>query len=257
MYKLLVIDDEPFVRKGIVSLIPFEELGVGKIFEAENGAIGLEIVKEEEPDIILCDINMPKINGLEFAKEVKALKPWIKIVIITGYDYFEYAKQAVKIGVEDYILKPVSKQDVYEIVANVIKKIESEGTLKEVYKTIETHKNSEETGVDTTGYKERIDRVINEYISSEDLSLAFLADKLGLSMSYLSSLFKKIYGTPFSDYILNVRLEKSKILLLTTSLKNYEIAEAIGIADPNYFSTLFRKRFGDSPNKFKKKVQGK
>ena len=78
MYKLLVIDDEPFVRRGIVSLIPFEELGVGEIFEAANGEKGLEIVKEHEPDIVLCDINMPKLNGLEFSKEVKSIKPWIK-----------------------------------------------------------------------------------------------------------------------------------------------------------------------------------
>lgn len=257
MYKLLVIDDEPFVRRGIVSLIPFEELGVGEIFEAANGEKGLEIVKEHEPDIVLCDINMPKLNGLDFSKEVKAIKPWIKIAMITGYDYFEYAKQAVKIGVEDYVLKPVSKQDVMEVIANLIKKIEEESTLKEVMKTIEATKSSDDIGLDSSGYKEQIDKVINEFLSSEDFSLTFLADKLGLSVSYLSSLFKKIYGIPFSDYILNERLEKSKLLLLSTSLKNYEIAEQVGIIDPNYFSTLFRKKFGDSPNKYKKKIQGR
>lgn len=257
MYKLLVIDDEPFVRRGIVSLIPFEELGVGEIFEAANGEKGLEIVKEHEPDIVLCDINMPKLNGLDFSKEVKKIKPWIKIAIITGYDYFEYAKQAVKIGVEDYVLKPVSKQDVMEVIANLIKKIEEEAMLKEVLKTIEAAKNSDDIGLDTSGYQEQINKVISQYLSSEDFSLTFLADKLGLSVSYLSSLFKKIYGIPFSDYVLNERLEKSKLLLLSTSLKNYEIAEQVGIIDPNYFSTLFRKKFGDSPNKYKKRIQGR
>ncbi len=86
----------------------------------------MEIVKKEEPDIILCDINMPKINGLDFSKEVKANWPWIKIAIITGYDYFEYAKEAVKIGVEDYVLKPVSKDDVQEVIQKLVLKIQED-----------------------------------------------------------------------------------------------------------------------------------
>lgn len=255
--KLLVIDDEPLVRRGIVSLIPFEELGIEKVLEAENGQKGLEMVGQEEPDIILCDINMPKLNGLDFSKEVKAKWPWIKIAIITGYDYFDYARQAVKIGVEDYVLKPISKNDVYEIVASLINRIQEEGKLKEVYKTIEKETDtSESDAYDATGYKEQIDKLLQEAISSEELSLTWLADQLALNDNYLSTLFKKLYNVPFSDYVMNMRLEKAKILLLTTSMKNYEIAERIGIVDPNYFSTLFRKKYGDSPNKYKKKIQG-
>jgi len=251
--KLLVIDDEPLVRRGIVSLIPFDELGIERVLQAGNGAKGLEIVKEEEPDIVLCDINMPKLNGLDFAKEVKANWPWIKIAIITGYDYFDYARQAVKIGVHDYVLKPVSKQGVYEIVAGIIGKIQEEGALKEVYKTLE--KEMKDGGEAAKGYKEQIDKIIEEMLSSEDLSLTYLANQLGLNDNYLSTLFKKLYDVPFSEYVLSKRLDKSKRLLLATDLKNYEVAERVGIYDPNYFSTLFRKRFGDSPNKYKKKYR--
>ncbi len=253
--KLLVIDDEPLVRRGIVSLIPFEELGIGKVLEAENGARGLELVEAEEPDIILCDINMPKLNGLDFSKKVKKRWPWIKIAIITGYDYFDYARQAVKIGVEDYVLKPISKNDVYEIVAGLTNKIREESKLKEVYKA--TFKIEEEVQVmDGAGYKEKIDQFIGEHLSSEDLSLSWLAEELSLNDNYLSTLFKKLYGVPFSEYVVNLRLEKSKILLLTTNLKNYEIAGRIGISDPNYFSTLFKKKYGSSPGKYRKKIQG-
>ncbi len=253
--KLLVIDDEPLVRRGIVSLIPFDELGIEKVLEAENGAKGLEIVEAQEPDIILCDINMPKINGLDFSKKVKEGWPWIKIAIITGYDYFDYARQAVKIGVEDYVLKPISKNDVYEIVASLINKIKEEGKIKEVYKvTLKAEKESQT--LDSLGYKEQIDQLIGSHMASEDLSLSWLAEELALNDNYLSTLFKKLYGIPFSDYVVNMRLEKSKILLLTTNLKNYEIAERIGIGDPNYFSTLFKKKYGSSPGKYRKKIQG-
>jgi two-component system response regulator YesN len=120
MYRLLVVDDEPLVRKGVVTLISFEELGIAEVMEASNGEEALEKVHSFDPHIILCDINMPKLNGLEFARFVKNEKPWIKIGIITGYDYFDYAKQALKIGVEDYILKPVSKQDIYEVLNKLV-----------------------------------------------------------------------------------------------------------------------------------------
>lgn len=250
--KLLVIDDENFVRKGIVSLIPYDEIGIESVFEADNGQSGLEIVKNEEPDIILCDINMPKINGLDFSKEVKANWPWIKIAIITGYDYFDYARQAVKIGVEDYVLKPVSKNDVIEIIHNMIDKINEDKKIKEVYSAI----HESEVEEDVTGYQKQISHIIEERLSNEEFSLSLLADEIGLSSSYLSTLFKKLFGTTFSDYLLHQRLEKSKILLLTTELKNYEIAEKVGISDSNYFSTLFKKHYGDSPGQYKRKIQG-
>lgn len=253
MYRLLVVDDEPFVRKGILSLIPFEQLGINETYEASNGKEAWEKVMEVEPHVILCDINMPKLNGLDFSRQVKERYPWIKIGLITGYDYFDYAKTAVKIGVEDYVLKPVSKQDVIEVLSNLIKKIEQDTTIEVVYKSIRSEQ--QDSGEpDPTGYKKKIDAVIDTYISEPDLSLSLLGDRLGLSISYLSSLFKKIYGIPFQDYILQARLEKSKMLLLTTALKNYEIAEKVGIADPNYFSTLFRKKYGVSPKQYKQKI---
>jgi len=255
MYRLLVVDDEPLVRKGVVTLIPFSKLGISEVMEASNGEEALESVRNFKPHIILCDINMPKLNGLELAKIVKEEKPWIKIGMITGYDYFDYAKQALKIGVEDYILKPISKQDVYEVLVNLITKIQQEESMKEVYKTI--HKeNNQNSEIDGTGYKKQILESIEMNLNEEDFSLSVLAYELGLTNSYLSSLFKKIFGIPFQDYILNERLEKGKVLLLSTALKNYEIAEKIGISDPNYFSTLFRKKYGKSPNQYKKKVMG-
>lgn len=256
MYQLLVIDDESFVRRGIVTLIPFEQLGIDQVFEASNGQEAIDLVREKEIQLILCDINMPKINGLDLAKMVKEEKPWIKIAMITGYDYFDYAKQALKIGVEDYILKPVSKSDVYEALANLIKKIEQDATLREMLHHVQTVQH-EPVELDSTGYKKKIDAVIEAKLSEETFALSVLAEELGLNMSYLSTLFKRIYGISFQDYMLNERLEKSKILLLSTSLKNYEIAEKVGITDPNYFSTLFRKKFGSSPNQFKRKVLGK
>jgi two-component system response regulator YesN len=250
MYKLLVVDDEPLVREGIVSLVPFEKLGINEIFQAENGLKALEIVIKEFPDIILCDINMPKMNGLEFASKVKDLYPNTKIAFISGYDYFDYAKEGIKIGVEDYILKPISSKDVFILVSKMIDKINQERYQQELLKSIKSDNNIE----DDFDYQNQIDNYLNGNYNSSKLSLSSLANELGLSEGYLSNLFKKIYKKSFTDYITELRLKKAKILLLTSHLKNYEIAEAVGINDPNYFSTTFKKKYGYSPSQYRKKV---
>jgi two-component system response regulator YesN len=88
-------------------------------------------------------------------------------------------------------------------------------------------------------------------MTSPDFSLGVLADEMGLSTGYLSGLFKKLFGAPFQDYLIAQRMERGKLLLLTTHLKNYEIAEKIGFEDPNYFSTRFKKEFGQTPSQYK------
>jgi two-component system response regulator YesN len=250
MYKLLVVDDEPLVREGIVSLVPFEKLGINEIFQADNGLKAWEIVIKEFPDIILCDINMPKMNGLELASKVKDLYPNTKIAFISGYDYFDYAKEGIKIGVDDYILKPISSKDVFILVSKMIDKIKQERYQQELLKSIHSDNNIE----NDFDYQNQIDNYLNKNYNSSNLSLSSLANELGLSEGYLSSLFKKIYKKSFTDYITELRLKKAKILLLTSHLKNYEIAEAIGINDPNYFSTTFKKKYGYSPSQYRKKV---
>ena len=108
MYSILIVDDEPLIRRGMKTFINFEKYKIDTIYEAENGESASRIFSEKLPDLVLLDINIPFKDGLSLAKEMKDLKKDVKIAIISGYDYFEYAQKAVKIGVEDYILKPVS-----------------------------------------------------------------------------------------------------------------------------------------------------
>ena len=125
MYKLLIVDDEPLIRKGILTLVDFEKLGITDAYEASNGTEGLRLFIQHAPQLILLDINLPVMNGLEFAQAIKALDRQAKIAMITGYDYVDYAISALKIGVDDYILKPVSKQDVTDVIAKLIQRFES------------------------------------------------------------------------------------------------------------------------------------
>ena len=122
MYHLLVVEDESLIRRGIRAFIDFDRLGIDEFFEAENGEEGLEAVRSHRIDLILADINMPKMNGLEFCRLAKELDPSIKIAILTGYDYLDYAIRAIKIGVDDYALKPLSRDDVQKLLFHLSKR---------------------------------------------------------------------------------------------------------------------------------------
>ena len=122
MYHLLVVEDESLIRRGIRAFIDFDRLGIDEFFEAENGEEGLEAVRSHRIDLILADINMPKMNGLEFCRLAKELDPSIKIAILTGYDYLDYAIRAIKIGVDDYALKPLSRDDVQKLLFHLVEK---------------------------------------------------------------------------------------------------------------------------------------
>lgn len=256
MFKLLIADDEPLMRRGIRNLIDLSSLEIKEIFEAETGEEAIQIFEEVRPEIVLLDINMPKIDGLTAAKKIKQIAPNTKIAIITGYNYFDYAQTAIKIGVEDYILKPISKSDVSEIVAKLVyllqidkKNMETERLLQRILKREAV--DEEESRND---YRELIQNIMENSYSDSQFSLVVLSGKLGLSQGYLSVMFKKIFGIPFQDYLLQKRMEKAKILLLTTELKNYEIAEQIGFEDVNYFGMKFKRYYGISPKQYKEQV---
>ncbi|MED4533172.1 response regulator [Metabacillus fastidiosus] len=254
MYKLLLVDDEPIIIKGIRSLVDFDALSISEVFEAYNGDEALEIFNTHLPDIVLADINMPKMNGLDFSASAKTVKPDVKIAIITGYDYFDYAVTALKSGIDDYILKPVSKKDIDELLKKLILKLQTDHSQLEVSRLVHDIINKSHTASDA-GYKAEIQEIINVNISNVEFSLTYLAKQMSLSSTYLSSLFKRLYGITFQDYMLSIRLDRAKILLLSTNMKIYEIASAVGFEDPNYFSASFKKKFQYSPNQFREKAR--
>ena len=257
--KLLIVDDEPIVRRGIKTLIDFQSMGIDEVLEAANGEIALAVFEAEKPEMVLLDINMPKIDGLTLAKKIKEMVPLTQIAMITGYDYFDYAREAIKIGVQDYILKPVSKDDIRQVVADLKENVLKLSVNQEFSSVVEqlTNQGSGDAGTEEkSGYREQILNYLSEHINDESLSLTSMADALSLSSGYLGDLFKQLFQVNFKDYVLDQRLGQAKLMLLGTQLKNYEIAQQIGFTDANYFSTAFKKRYGVSPGAYRQKVKG-
>lgn len=255
MYTLLLVDDEPLVRRGITTLVDLHALNIGQVYEADNGQDALALFEAHSPDLILLDINMPRMNGLELAQAIRSLNPEVPIAIITGYDYFDYAVKALKIGVEDYILKPVSRKDVAEVLTKLIDRLAAGRSRQELSRVVSSLVGAGRSEEDSQ-YRETLQAIVERELGNSDFSLKGLASEMGFSPGYLSGLFKKLFGQPFQDYVLDRRLERAKLLLLSTEMRNYEVARAVGFEDVNYFGTRFRKAFGSSPRQYQAKVRG-
>lgn len=124
MYKILFIDDEVNVLEYLPLAIRWEELGITQIFTASDSESALSIVKSEKPDIALVDVEMPRKNGLEFCKEAQVIHPQMILVILSAFDRFDYAKKAISIGVNDYLLKPVDEKELSALMKKIVNDLE-------------------------------------------------------------------------------------------------------------------------------------
>jgi len=122
----VLVDDEDVVRKGMRDLIPWAELELEMVGDAPDGEKGLELINKVLPHIVFLDINMPKMDGMKLTKLLREIHPNIKIVLITGYDEFSYAREALRLGVEDYILKPITKEEVITLLKKIVTKLKEE-----------------------------------------------------------------------------------------------------------------------------------
>lgn len=144
MYSVFLVDDEPIVLEGIRSKIDWEGAGFTFAGEATDGEIALSMIHELKPDILITDIKMPFMDGLQLSSVIKKTQPWIKIIILSGHDEFDYAKKAISIGVEDYLLKPFTSEDVISSLKKVAQQIDKERKqLSDISKLKEQLKNHE------------------------------------------------------------------------------------------------------------------
>ena len=144
MYSVFLVDDEPIVLEGIRTKIDWESAGFSFAGEATDGEIALSMIHELKPDILITDIKMPFMDGLELAAAIKKTQPWIKIIILSGHDEFDYAKKAISIGIEDYLLKPFTSEDILSSLKKAAAQLDKERTqLSDISKMKEELKTHE------------------------------------------------------------------------------------------------------------------
>lgn len=243
MLKVIVIDDEKYIRRSIIHRIEWEKCGTIVTAEAGNGKEALERMQCEEPDIALTDLRMPLLDGLGFIEESRKRFPKTHYIIMSAYSNFEYARTALRLGVADYILKPVKKEE-----------------LEKVLKTLSQHKEKknlhpeiQETCVQKKENKNVIENIM-EYIQKhyyENINVSELAEMYYLNDTYLSTLFKEKTGWTLKSYLESVRIEKAKSLLKSRDYTIAYVASAVGYTDPNYFSKVFKRYTDLTPRQFR------
>lgn len=237
---LIIADDEDIVRNSLEKYIVLHTGRFGKIYTAANGREALELVLRHKPDIMLLDVQMPGLNGLDVLNEASKAGCMPVTVIFSGYDEFAYAQEALRYGAKDYILKPSRSSDIFR-------------RLMEIADEVENTKNGNSNAVVAADKTNIIGRA-KEYIDShyyENITQTQVADNIGITPGYLSTLFTKSMGLRFADYLNRVRIDHACAYLRQNYLKTYEIAFKVGFRDEKYFSKVFKKLTGVSPKEYR------
>jgi two-component system response regulator YesN len=241
---IILVDDEEMIRLGMEKILSKSELNLQIVGSFSNGLMALmELDKLDiaDLDVVITDIKMPGMDGLKFIERLREAAPQVGIIILSGFNDFEYARQALRYGVTDYFLKPVDKFELFEVLKRI-------GDKKQ--ETIQELKDNEQESHEhyvIEPLKQIIEKEYNKMLDLESLS-----ERLGFSTSYLSKHFKQETGSTITDYLIQIRIQKAKQFIDDhPNLKIYEIAHLVGYPDPVYFNKLFKKIVLSTPKEYK------
>ncbi|MGG1516144.1 response regulator [Paenibacillus oryzisoli] len=244
---ILLVEDEMKIRQGLRKIVEDVIPGGLRITEAGNGREALDWLRtQERVDLVITDIRMGEMNGIELIKRTKETHPDTPFVIISGYDEFGYAREALRYGVRDYLLKPIERVEL----ASVLQKITDQR-----HAALGGGAAGGSGGEQPQDEKDKLMiRRVKELVIhhlNQDISLQFLAERVYLHPKYLSDMFKRETGQNLSDYVTGRRMEKARKLLKETTLKVAEVAMMCGFANHKYFASLFKQQTGCTPTEFR------
>lgn len=265
MIRVLVADDEPIERMVVMKKIRKQFGTEVELIEAENGREVVEQFQKNPFQIAVLDVEMPGTNGLEAAAAIRALNGECEIIILTAFDEFQYAKKAITVRALDYLLKPVSDEELFmcldEAVQRVSFRLNNETLYTEVRNKMDDTSQdmlSDERMEDETDRSIKnqvISKKILQYIDEhyrEDISLQELAEFLNYSEAYFSTVFKQCFDQNFTVFLSKYRVEKARKLLEDITINVKEISEEVGYRDSNYFSKVFKRITGVTPSEYRK-----
>ncbi|HOO61192.1 MAG TPA: response regulator [Bacillota bacterium] len=246
MYKVMLIDDEKSARALLLESIDWASLDMEVVGEASSGIEAINTIDELQPDIAFVDIYMPFMNGIEFSKIALERYKNIKIVILTAFDEFEYARLCIGLPICDYILKPIVRSEIYDVLHRIVDSLAMEKEEIEATVAAPIHE------IEPSSVR-RIATYIDENYGDSGLNLTSVAQEFGFNPSYLSRKFKADMGQSFVEYLTEVRMKRA-LELASGNEKMFCTAIAVGIPDPNYFGRCFKKYTGISYSEYIKKL---
>lgn len=255
MIKVLIVEDVKTVREALVRSIDWAALGMQAAGTAEDGEEALALLERERPDILLTDIGMPRMNGLELIAAVRERYPRVKCIILSGLSEFELARQAIKLHVIDYVLKPVDPEEIRKVLARTADLLQQE-------KEREAGAKPEQVllaGLEGKGGRKR--KIVEQalgYIErtffKRNLTLAEVAASVHLSEKHLNLMVKEVTGHTLNSLIIRRRMEEAARLLQDPSVRVYEVCEMIGYTDQDHFREGFKKHYGVTPTEYRNRT---
>ena len=244
MYRVVLVDDERLIIRGLSTVIPWAELGCEIAGTAHDGVSGLELIRSLRPDIVLTDIRMPNMDGLTMLAAIRSEFPGIQMSVLTAYRDFEYARKAITLGVCRYLLKRSNLDELQEAVKQMVSRLDAMPQLPE--------------DPDDESVKEAGNHLVKaalaymkEHCTEQHLSLGEVADHVYVSQWHLSKLLNRETDQSFFDLLGSMRIAKAKKLLADPALRIHEIAEMAGFSDVAHFSRSFKKIAGCTPGEYR------
>jgi len=254
MKTILIVDDEPRTRLGIRKTLVAWSAGRHRVEIAASGVEALEWLETNPVHILITDVRMPEIDGLQMLEALASRGQRPVVIVISGFAEFEYAQKSLQLGVFEYLLKPLDKSKLIAAVQKAFELDSGKERLDAMEKLVD--RKLLESGRDEARYAAPIKEAIG-YIYAhlhEAISMKQVAEQLHLNASYFSVLFKEQTGMTFSDYLTRRRLQKAKELLATTRMPIWEIAEKVGYQTDKYFIKVFKDNEGVSPSQYRHQV---
>ena len=252
MYKILIAEDEDIIRKGIMFSLPWEKLDCNIVGEARNGEEGIRQIEKLLPDIVITDINMPVMGGLEMIEQTQE-KYGYSSIILSGYSEFTYARAAIHLGGTEYLLKPIQKEELKQAIERA-----KETQQIRVDESAGEKARRRMRSVDIlSGYSDAhgdhpVQRML-DYVAEhfgEKIVMQDIVDTLNYSESFLNKRFKQQTGTTFTEYLNRYRIQKAIEYIGSTDLSSSDISRICGFGDVKYFNFVFKKYIGYTPKEY-------
>lgn len=255
MYKVIVVDDEPsMIETMIRNLSAYPEFEV--ISSAYMVSDAKAILQQQVPDVIFTDIRMPGGSGIELVKHVAENYPQCVMIVVSGYDTFDYVRSAFLYGVEDYLLKPVSPSSFRSFIEKLRIKLENRNMADEIYEqTLNKPRVSlPHSQLPDEDIIARIEQYVAENLA-DDNSIDSICRQFSISQPYLSKIFRQYRNCTYNEFLISLRIARAKRLLIERQdLLIGTIASLTGFSDQFYFSRVFKNSVGSSPSEFRKSL---
>ncbi len=265
MYKVVIIDDEPVIVQGLTRSIKWEQYECEVAGTAESGQEGLELIEQINPDIVFSDIRMPHMDGLSMIAATKSQHPDMEITILTGFQDFDYARAAIRLGVTRFLVKPSRMDELQEAVTIMVENLRRKGISADRQNPADDFHTGNGAGEEAENGQEEVSEASSFLVTNalkymeehyrEKLKLQDVADQVYVSQWHLSKLLNRYKGQSFSDILNNIRIEKARELLKDPSLRIGDIADMVGFLDMAHFSRVFKRQTGVSANEYRNSLK--